>query len=160
MNYQRVNKIDYYLDIAETVAERSTCLKRHYGAIIVKNDSIVATGFNGAPRGAISCLENNKCYRENSERGMDYSLCTAVHAEQNAIIHSSRDQMIDSDLYLVGIEHESGKYVDNAEPCSLCKRMIINAGIKRVIVRQPETNCKIFEVKDWANDINSIIGGY
>lgn len=177
----RVSKDDYYLDIAETVAERSTCLKRKYGAIIVKNDSIIATGFNGAPRGIKDCLECKECNRLNSDRGMDYSNCLAVHAEQNAIISASRDNMIDSTLYLVGYSlenrliqlppaHENSIvtpctfetikiYVENAEPCSLCKRLIINSGIKYVIVRDINSPyMRIFNPKLWARD--DIIGGY
>ena len=157
---KRVDKINYYLDIAETTSERSTCLKRRYGSIIVKNDSIISTGFNGSPRGMASCLDTNRCMRENAERGTDYSSCCAVHSEQNSIIHASRDQMIDSDLYLVGIEQKSGEYVKNAEPCSLCKRFIINSGIKNVFVRVDKTNYKIFKVEDWKKDISYIIGGY
>lgn len=177
---KRVSKIDYYLDIAETVAERSTCLKRRYGAIIVKNDVIIASGFNGAPRGIDDCLECNKCNRQNSERGMDYSNCVSVHAEQNAIISASRDNMIDSTLYLVGYTEEYSidndntylpdylkpvkvkyikKYVENAEPCSICKRLIINSGIKEVIVRTTDgLKYKVFNPKLWTRD--DIIGGY
>lgn len=107
-----------------------------------------------------SCLDTNRCMRENAERGTDYSSCCAIHSEQNAIIHASRDQMIDSDLYLVGIEQKSGEYVNNAEPCSLCKRFIINSGIKNVFIRIDKTNYKLFKVEDWKKDISSIVGGY
>lgn len=178
----RISKIDYYLDIAETVAERSTCLKRKYGAIIVKNDEIISSGFNGAPRGITDCLECNKCYRKNSKRGMDYSNCVSVHAEQNAIISASRIEMIDSTLYLVGyteknliiedntylnLPNESKpkiikhikEYVEYAEPCSLCKRLIINSGIKEVIVRTNDgLKNKIFNPKLWNRE--DITGGY
>lgn len=158
----RIDKTNYYLNIAEAVAGRSTCLKRQYGAIIVKNDTICSTGFNGSPRGVISCLERGKCLRSNSERGMDYSLCCSVHAEQNTIIHASREQTIGSELYLVGTQKDENgnkKYVENPAPCSLCKRMIINAGIKNVIVRIDETNFNIINVDNWKN-IESITGGY
>ena len=186
----RIDKTNYYLDIAETVAERSTCLKRHYGAIIVKNDSIIATGFNGAPRGIKDCLECNQCNRQNSERGMDYSNCLAVHAEQNAIISASREEMLGSTLYLVGYEETRRlvttkpdfitedvakevypveievlkEYVKNAEPCSLCKRMIINAGIKEVVIRlyKKDIGCEYgvrhIPISSWNK--NDLIGGY
>lgn len=156
----RIDKINYYLDIAETTSERATCLKRRYGSIIVKNDSLIASGFNGSPRGMQSCLDMNRCMRANAERGTDYSSCTSIHSEQNAIIHASREQMLNSDLYLVGIEQSTGNYVENAEPCSLCKRFIINAGIKNVYVRVNKTEYKLFKVDDWKKDISSIIGGY
>lgn len=154
----RRDKVNYYLDIAETASERSTCLKRKYGAVIVKEDSIIASGFNGAPRGVKACIECNKCHRQNAERGMDYSNCVSVHAEQNAIIAASRTQMINSTLYLVGLENND-EYVENPEPCSLCKRMIINSGIEEVIVRIDYNNYKRFKVEDWKNT-NNITGGY
>lgn len=159
----RIDKTNYYLNIAEAVAGRSTCLKRQYGSIIVKNDTIISTGFNGASRGVESCLECGQCLRANSPRGMDYSLCLSVHSEQNAIIHASRDQMIDSELYLVGTQKDENgnkKYVENPAPCSLCKRMIINAGIKNVIVRIDETNFNILNVDQWKLDKNKLVGGY
>lgn len=159
---ERVSKIDYYLDIAEAASERSTCLKRHYGAVIVKDDEIIATGYNGAPRGIDSCLDCGKCNRENSNRGEDYSHCTSVHAEQNAIISARRKDMIGADIYIVGKEVTSYNvpdgYVKNPAPCSLCKRMIINAGIKSVIIRTDAFDYEIGAVKDWT--INDITGGY
>ena len=157
---KRINKINYYLDIAETVSERSTCLKKKYGAIIVKNDAIITTGFNGASRGVESCLSRGKCLRENAERGFDYNNCLSVHSEQNCIIHASREQTLDSDMYLVGLNKSDDSYVDNAAPCALCKRMIINAGIERVIVRINKEEYIIYEVDDWKKDINKLIGGY
>lgn len=157
----RIDKINYYLNIAESVSERSTCLKKHWGSIIVKNDEIISTGFNGAPRGVQSCLECNCCNRENSERGSDYNQCLAVHSEQNAIIHASRNQMLDSDMYLVGRDFtNSGKYVENAAPCALCKRMIINSGIKRVIVRDDKFKYRVLNVEDWIKNRNILLGGY
>lgn len=152
----RIDKINYYLDIAETVAERSTCLKRKYGAIIVNNDEIISTGYNGAPRGIISCLQEGKCNRNNSERGKDYSLCKSVHAEQNAIISASRKNMIGADIYIVGLQEDT--YVENPAPCSLCKRMIINSGIKSVFIRTDKTKYEICATKDWTD--KDIIGGY
>ena len=160
----RIDKDNYYLDIAETVAERSTCLKRKYGAIIVNNDSIISTGFNGASRGIQDCLQNGFCNRHNAERGMDYSNCLAVHAEQNAIIHASRNEMLGGIMYLVGYEDKDNfrVFVENAEPCSLCKRMIINSGIEKVIVREYKLDDKYrfkeYIVKLWKKD--DLIGGY
>ena len=134
----RTDKINYYLDIAETVLERGTCLRRNYGAIIVKNDQIISTGYVGAPRGRKNCTDMNVCVRETLKipRGERYELCRSVHAEQNAIIHARREDMIGSALYLVGKDAVTGEYVENASACSMCKRMIINAGINRIIVRE------------------------
>ena len=155
---KRIDKVNYYLDIAETVSERSTCFKRHYGAIIVNNDSIISSGFNGSPRGVKDCYDIGHCLRQDSPRGIDYSSCVSCHAEQNAIISASREQMIGSTLYLVGINQEDNSYVENSEPCSLCKRMIINSGISQVIVRIKD-DYKKFNVDGWKN-IDSITGGY
>jgi len=153
----RPSKTNYYLDIAETISERSTCLNKHYGAIIVKNDEIIATGYNGAPRGLTSCLDTGKCNRECSERGRDYSECTSVHAEMNAIISASRKDMIGADLYIVGIDVDK-RYVENPAPCSLCKRLIINSGIKNIYVRLSTDGYDTFPVEYWKLD--DIIGGY
>lgn len=133
----RRDKINYYLDIAETVLERGTCLRRNYGAIIVKSDEIVSTGYTGSPRNEVNCCDIDICKRQklNIPKGERYELCESVHAEQNAIISASRESMIGSTLYLVGKEVNGNLYVENTEPCSLCKRFIINAGIKEVIVR-------------------------
>ena len=134
---KRVDKINYYLDIAQTVAARGTCLRRNFGAIIVKNDEIISTGYVGAPRGRQNCCDLGYCTREklNVPRGERYELCRSVHAEANAIISAPRSEMIGSTLYLVGLEYKDGSYVVNANPCAMCKRMIINAGIECVIVR-------------------------
>lgn len=133
----RRDKINYYLDIAEVVLERGTCLRRNFGAIIVKNDQIVSTGYVGAPRGRRNCCDIGECMRTklNVPRGERYELCRSVHAEANAIIHASRNDMIGATLYLVGREMQSGEYVKDAAPCAMCKRMIINAGITNVIIR-------------------------
>lgn len=159
----RRDKINYYLDIAETVLERGTCLRRNYGAIIVKNDQIISTGYVGAPRGRKNCIDMGICVRQNLNvpRGERYELCRSVHAEQNAIIHASRKDMIDSVLYLVGKDAKDNSYVENASACSMCKRMIINAGIKQVIIRNTKDRFTIVEVSDWImNDesINGILG--
>lgn len=146
----RRDKINYYLDIAEVVLERGTCLRRNFGAIIVKNDQIVSTGYVGAPRGRRNCCDLGVCMRAklNVPRGERYELCRSVHAEANAIIHAARTDMIGSTLYLVGREMQSGEYVKAAAPCSMCRRMIINAGIANVIIRDDATNFRHVVVLD------------
>lgn len=128
----RISKKEYYLGIALAVAKRSTCLRRQYGAVIVKNDEIVSTGYNGSPRGEENCCDVEYCWREANSipHGERYEACKSVHAEQNAIISASRKDMIDSVMYLVGIEN--GKII-KAVPCDICRRMIVNAGISEVI---------------------------
>lgn len=155
-----MDKIEYYLNIAEVVSQKSTCLQKHWGAIIVKDNVIVSTGYNGAPRGITSCQELGKCSRENSPRGMDYSICPAVHSEQNAIIFGNREDMKKATLYLVGIDisNSNKKYVENPAPCSLCKRMIINAGLGKVIVRTGTNAYREFDPSFW--NIKDIVGGY
>lgn len=147
---ERRDKINYYLDIAETVAERATCLRRRFGAIIVKNDQIISTGYAGAPRGRKNCTDLGFCAREkmNIPRGERYELCRSVHAEQNAIIHASRSDMIDATLYLVGREVSTGEYIVNASSCAMCKRAIINSGISTVIVRDSKDDFRVINVYD------------
>ena len=155
---KRVDKTNYYLDIAEAVLERGTCLRRNFGAIIVKNDEIISTGYVGAPRGRKNCCDLKYCTREklNVPRGERYELCRSVHAEQNAIISADRKSMIGSTLYLVGKNYKDDKYVEKARPCALCKRMIINAGIKEVIVRDTKTKYTKIEVKDFIKNDESL----
>ena len=157
---ERIVKENYYLDIAETVLERSTCLRRQYGAIIVRNDEIVATGYNGAPRGRKNCSDLGYCVREQMRvpRGERYELCRSVHAEANAIISADRKSMIGATLYLSGRNVSDGKYVEGAMCCGMCKRMIINAGISRVIVRVDDNNYKVVEVEDWIQNDESLDG--
>ena len=161
---ERIDKTNYYLDIAETVLKRSTCLRRAFGAIIVKNDEIISTGFNGAPRGRKNCCDLKYCLREklNIPRGERYEMCRSVHAEQNAIISASRKDLIDSTLYLVGKEVGTDNYVSNSNACSMCKRMIINAGIKNVVIRDDKNNYRIISVIDYVNNDESLegISGY
>ncbi len=155
---ERTDKKNYYLDIAETVLERGTCLRRNFGAIIVKNDQIVSTGYVGAPRGRKNCIDMGFCVREqnNIPRGERYELCRSVHAEANAIIHASRDAMIGSTLYLVGKDAKTGAYVENACACSMCKRMIINAGIKKVIIRNTKDKFTALYVDEWVQNDESL----
>lgn len=156
----RIDKINYYLDIAEATLERGTCLRRNFGAIIVKNDEIISTGYVGAPRGRKNCCDLKYCTREklNIPRGERYELCRSVHAEQNAIISASRKDMIDSSLYLVGKNYNDGNYIANARPCALCKRMIINAGIKEVIIRNDKNDYTIIDVNDFVINDESLEG--
>lgn len=130
----RISKTEYYLGIAKAVSERSTCLRRRYGAIIVKNDEIIATGYNGAPRGDVNCCEEGACYRleNNVPHGEQYELCLAVHAEQNAIISASRADMMGATMYLYGFDMVEGQEIA-AEPCAICSRLIQNAGIEKVV---------------------------
>lgn len=147
----RPTKSEYYIDIAKSVALRSTCLRRRFGAVVVKNDQIISTGYNGAPRQTTNCIDMGYCIRteRNIPSGQNYELCRAVHAEMNAIIHASRLDMAGSDLYLVGIEVDSGLPVSEVSPCLLCKRVIINAGISRVILPDEPRGFKYIDVDDW-----------
>lgn len=156
----RKDKINYYLDIAASVSERSTCLRRHYGCVIVKNDEIISTGYNGAPRGRKNCDDLGFCYREQMDipRGERYELCRSVHAEQNAIISASRNELIDADLYMVGINAKTGEIESKSTSCMMCKRVVINSGIKRVIVREPDNKYIIYNVEDWISDDDSLNG--
>ncbi|MCR3758377.1 deoxycytidylate deaminase [Clostridium felsineum] len=157
---ERRDKNNYYLDIAETVLERGTCLRRDFGAIIVKNDEIISTGYTGAPRGRKNCSDIGVCIRKklNVKRGTHYELCRSVHAEANAIISAARNEMIGSTLYLVGKNAESHEYVEKAFPCSMCKRLILNSGIEKIVIRDDEKNFREIEIKDWIEDDDSLRG--
>ena len=156
----RRDKTNYYLDIAETVLERGTCLRRSFGAIIVANDQIISTGYVGAPRGRVNCTDIGYCTREklNVPRGERYELCRSVHAEANAIIHASRQEMLGATLYLVGKERLTDEYVANANPCSMCKRMIINAGIAKVVVRDNRDEYRVIDPLLWVEQDESLEG--
>ncbi|WBY63565.1 MAG: CMP/dCMP-type deaminase domain-containing protein [Thermocaproicibacter melissae] len=158
----RTDKTNYYLDIAETVLERGTCLRRNFGAIIVNHDEIISSGYTGAPRGRKNCIDLGYCVRESLgvPRGERYELCRSVHAEMNAIISAARDEMIGATLYLVGREAKTGEYVKNPAPCSLCKRLIINAGIIRVVARTGEGTFSVTDVGEWVTDDESLSGKF
>ena len=147
----RINKDNYYLDIAETVLERATCLRRIYGAIIVKNDEIISTGYNGAPRGRKNCVDMGYCTRETMQvpHGQRYELCRSVHAEANAIISASRRDMVGATMYLVGKDAQTGELLSDATSCAMCRRQIINAGIEKVIIRRTPTDYQVVDVRDW-----------
>lgn len=156
----RKDKNNYYLDIAETVTERSTCLRRIWGAIIVKNDEIISSGYNGAPRGRKNCTDLGQCMREklNIPRGERYELCRSVHAEANAIISASRRDMIGATLYLVGKFPDTDEYVHGASSCAMCKRQVINAGITTVVIRDTKTEYHVIDVNDWIENDDSLTG--
>ncbi|MCX6558492.1 MAG: dCMP deaminase family protein [Candidatus Aminicenantes bacterium] len=152
----RPEKEAYYLNIAEVVSQRSTCLKVLIGAIIVKGDQIIATGYVGAPRHTRSSLEHGFCLRQKLHipSGTQYELCRSVHAEQNAIINSARAgvSLFGGDMYIFGSGRDQGEVVF-AFPCFICKKMIINAGLDRVIVSLPgKERFKIFRVDDWVKE--------
>lgn len=161
---QRIDKINYYLDIAQTVSERGTCLRRHFGSIIVKNDSIVSTGYVGAPRGRINCSDRGVCLRDqlNIPRGERYEMCRSVHSEANAIINAPREQMLGATLYMVCVDAKTGQLSAGTSPCSMCRRLIINAGIETVIVRETTTDFTVYTVQDWVENDESLtgVGGY
>ena len=159
---QRRDKTNYYLDIADAVSERATCLRRRYGAVIVKNDEIISTGYVGAPRGRINCTELGYCIRNTLgvPRAESYQLCRSVHAEMNAIISASWESMIGSTLYLCGREVETNEYIKNSNCCSLCKRVIINAGIERVIIRDDKDSYRVISVFDWVMNDDSVSGEF
>ena len=154
----RIDNTNYYLDIAQTVAERSTCLRRKFGAVIVKNDSIISTGYNGAPRGRKNCCDLGECLREKYEipSGERYELCRSVHAEANAIIAASREETLGADLYLVCLDKEE-RLTPGTSSCSMCKRLIINAGIRSVFVRDTATSYREVNVQhDWIEQDDSL----
>lgn len=154
----RVDKTNYYLDIAEAVAERGTCLRNNYGSVIVKNDEIISTGYTGAPRGRINCIDIGYCKRKkmNTPSGMGYEYCRSVHSEQNAIISARRSDMINATLYLVGIKKQTGNYITDNEPCTFCKRMILNSGIEKVIMRDTKTNYRMSYTKEWIDSDDTL----
>ena len=155
---ERRDKINYYLDIAQTVAERGTCLRRNFGSIIVKNDQIISTGYVGAPRGRKNCCDLKYCMREklNIPRGERYEMCRSVHAEANAIIAAPRDRMLGATLYMACVSPEDGSLFSGTNSCMMCKRMVINAGIKRVIVRETKNTFSIYNVEDWVTNDDSL----
>ncbi len=157
---ERVSKHNYYLDIAETVSERSTCLRKRYGAIIVKNDVIISTGYNGAPRGRSNCSDIGKCYREKLgiPRGERYELCRSVHSEANAIISASRENMLGASLYMCCTDPATGKIVAATNSCMMCKKLIINAGISKVYIRDSANSYREIDVKEWISDDDSLSG--
>ena len=154
----RIDKENYYLDIAETVLKRATCLRRCYGAIIVKNDEIVSTGYNGAPRGRRNCTDLGCCAREalQSPSGERYELCRSVHAEANCIISAARSAILGGTLYLTGRDAKTGELLPDATSCAMCRKLIINAGIDRVVIRRSATEYAVVHVEDWIREDDSL----
>ena len=155
----RISKENYYLDIAATVLERSTCLRRCYGAIIVKNDEIISTGYNGAPRGRKNCADLGYCTREamNIPSGERYELCRSVHAEANCIISAARRDTLGATLYMVCKNPRTGELIPHSTSCSMCRRLIINAGIEKVIIRDTDTDYRIVDVQsEWIDEDDSL----
>lgn len=162
MSSSRRDKINYYLDIAQSVLKRGTCLRRNYGSIIVKNDEIISTGYTGAPRYRQNCIDLGFCMREKLgiPRGERYEMCRSVHSEANAIISAPRSEMIGATLYLVGEDAKTGELVCDATSCAMCKKLIINAGIKEVIVRTGENDFKVIPIEKWIENDDSLSGEF
>ena len=155
----RIDKENYYLDIAGTVLERSTCMRRQYGAIIVQNDEIVSSGYNGAPRGRKNCGDLGYCAREAMKipSGQRYELCRSVHAEANAIISASRREVLGASLYMVCRDPATGALIPGSTSCSMCRRLIINAGISQVVIRDTPDGYRVVDVqRDWVEADDSI----
>ena len=144
----RRDKTNYYLDMAQVALERGTCLRRNFGAVIVKNDVIVSTGYNGAPRGRANCIDIGTCVRQKMgiPRGERYEVCRSVHA----------DQMIGATLYLVGRDMSTGKIMSDANSCTMCKRLIINAGIEKVVIRRDVDTYDTVNVHDWVENDDTL----
>jgi len=156
----RISKENYYLDIAQTVSERSTCLRKRYGAIIVKNDVIISTGYNGAPRGRKNCSDIGYCYREQLgiPRGERYELCRSVHSEANAIIAASRENMLGASLYMCCTDPKNGDIVPDTNSCMMCKKLIINAGISKVFIRDTKDSYREISTEEWIENDDSLSG--
>ena len=158
----RRDKINYYLDLAEVVSRRSTCLRRHFGAVIVNNDQVISTGYVGAPRQRQNCSDMGFCLREklNVPRGTRYELCRSVHAEANAIIAAPRDQMLGSTLYMCCTDPKTGAVIGNICSCMMCKRLVLNAGIEEVIVREEDGTHTVFKTASWIENDDSLSGKF
>lgn len=151
MSSARPSKNEYYIGIAKEVARRGTCLRRNFGAVIISNDQIISTGYTGAPRRMKNCIDLGRCYREekNIPRGQRYELCRSVHAEMNAIIHAPRSEMNGGKMFIVGLSFSDGTVVENAEPCKMCKKAIINAGIENVYILGDGNEIREINVSNW-----------
>lgn len=155
MNPKRISKDQYYLGIAKEVAKRSTCFRRSIGAIIIRDDQIISTGYVGAPRKTKSSFEHGSCLRDKLQipHGHRYELCRSVHAEQNAIINAARAgvSLLGGDMYIFGSSQGEDKPI-NAIPCFICKKMIINTGLNRIICSSSDGKMLIFNIRDWIKD--------
>ena len=157
---KRRTKENYYLDIADAALQRSTCLRRKYGAIVVSDDEILATGYNGAPRGRANCSDIGSCTRErlNIPRGERYELCRSVHSEANAIISASRENMLGSSLYMCCTDPLTGDIVPGLNSCTMCKKLILNAGIAEVIIRDTKDTYRVIDTREWIVNDDSLNG--
>ena len=155
---ERRDKHNYYLDIAETVLERGTCLRRNFGAIIVKNDEIISTGYTGAPRRRKNCIDLKCCRRDEMKipRGERYELCRSVHAEANCIISAARSDMLGGIMYMAGKDAQTGELIKDASSCAMCKRMIINAGIEKLVIRSTKNKYIAVDVNSWVESDDSL----
>jgi dCMP deaminase len=155
MTSRRVTKHEYYLGIAKEVAQRSTCFRRSIGAIIIRDDQIISTGYVGAPRKTKDSFEHGQCLRDklNIPHGQRYELCRSVHAEQNAIINAARAgvSLLGGDMYIYGSVYGEDEPID-AFPCFICKKMIINSGLDHVISSKKGGGMHIFRIEDWIKD--------
>jgi dCMP deaminase len=155
MSTKRISKHEYYLGIAKEVARRSTCFRRSIGAIIIRDDQIISTGYVGAPRKTRDSFEHGECLRDKLEipHGQRYELCRSVHAEQNAIINAARAgvSLLGGDMYIYGSVYDKEEPI-NAFPCFICKKMLINCGLERIICSTADGKMKIFMVSQWAED--------
>ena len=159
---ERRDKINYYLDIADVVSKRGTCLRRRYGAVIVKNDEVISTGYVGAPRGRKNCTDINFCIRDELKipRGERYERCRSVHAEANAIIAAPRDQMLGATLYMACVDPENDAIIPHTTSCMMCKKQVINAGIAFVVVRDDKESFRVIDVNEWIEDDDSLTGNF
>lgn len=158
---KRIDKINYYLNIAKAVADRSTCLRKKSGAVIVNKDEIISTGYSGAPRGRENCIDLGYCCKKKyfpNVRHAGYDACRSVHAEQNALISASRKNMLGATLYLVQYRTDTGNYEENAGCCQMCRKMIINSGIEQVVVRISDTEYQKIDVNDWIQNDDLLEG--
>jgi len=155
-NNERPSKVEYYLNIATVVSSRSTCIRRKFGAVIVKDDTIIATGYNGAPRGRINCCALGTCFRKenNIPAGKMYEACRSSHAEMNAIMNADPNRRKGATLYLVGVEMD-GSFTE-ADCCSMCKRLILNSGITKIVFRTKNKSVRTVVVQEWIENDDSL----
>lgn len=158
---ERISKINYYLDIAEAISERGTCLRKNYGSIIVKNDEIISTGYTGAPRGRENCIDLGYCTKKKLFPDVHhggYDACRSVHAEMNAIISASRSDMLGSTIFVVGKRKDTGEYEEGAISCQMCRKFIINAGIVKEYVRIDKEHYQEIDVSEWVKNDDLLKG--
>ena len=154
---------EYFMGVAMLAAMRSKDPSTQVGACIVDSENrILSTGYNGSPRGRKNCSDIQFCMRDklNIPRGERYEMCRSIHAEANAIISASREEMIGSTLYMACIDAKTGELASGTSSCAMCKRQVINAGIEKVVIRDTEDTYRIIEVSDWVTDDDSLTGQF